>query len=465
MTANVLMIVIDSLRSDKLFGIDKTAKTPNLDKCIDSGIFFPNTISSADGTVMSWAGMFTALEPLKIGIRSEQYHKIDSRILNYFSLIKNEGFHVYGCVPKFANAFGMMNEFENNDKTYDHFQRLSEGLGPKIVSFLKSDLLKEPWFYFVHINDIHFPVIPPKNYDTKEFGESKYDRTISSIDEWIGKILKTVDLSKTLVIITSDHGSYVPSVKINDEWINYEIDGSKQKFTTKMGNKMPSFLDPLKTKLFFKAENYRKKNKEKKSKDLTLSPYQQRSLFYQRGDLDHFLFDERIRVPLLFLGCGITSKEKISLQVRSIDIFPTIFDLIGLKSYEENVDGQKLTPLMSGNSVSELPALIVSSPLIEVKSNDVIGIRTSKYKYARQLSPYVTFNFRDKDNSNHRVYLFDLENDPYEERNIAKDNLKIVKEMEDIITEKQSQFKKNNPEYSETELKNIEKELKKMGYI
>ncbi len=454
MTANVLMIVIDSLRSDKLFGKDKTAKTPNLDNYINDGIFFPNSISSSDGTVMSWAGMFTALEPLKTGIRSEQYHKIDSSIPNYFSLIKKEGFHVYGCVPKFANAFGMMNEFENNDKTYDHFQSLSEGLGSKIVSCLKSNVMKEPWLYFVHINDIHFPVIPPKNYDKKEFGESKYDRTISSIDEWIGKILKMVDLSKTLVIITSDHGSYVPSVKIDNKWVNYEIDGSKQKFTTKIGNKIPSFLDPVKTKLFFQAENIRKKNKEKKSKDLNLSPYQERSLFYQRGDLDHFLFDERIRVPLLFLGNGIKSNEKIHSQVRSIDIFPTIFDILGLKSCDENVDGQKLTPIMNGESISELPALIVSSPLIEVKSNDVIGIRTSKYKY-----------FRDKDNSNHRVYLFNLENDPYEENNIAKDNSTIVKDMEEIIFDKQSKSKQNNSQYSEDELKNIEKELKKMGYI
>lgn len=454
MTPNVLMIVIDSLRSDKLFGTDKTSKTPNLDNCINNGIFFPNTISSADGTVMSWAGMFTALEPLKTGIRSEQYQKIDSSIPNYFSLIKREGFHVYGCVPKFAKAFGMMNEFENNDKTYDRFQRLSEGLGLKIISFLKHKMMKEPWFYFVHINDIHFPVIPPKNYDSKEFGENKYDRTVSSIDEWIGKILKIVDLSKTLVIITADHGSYVPSVKINNTWINYEIDGSKQKLTTKLGNKFPSFLEPVKTKLFFQAENYRKKNKEKRSKDLILTPYQERSLFYQRGDLDHFLFDERIRVPLLFYGYGITSKDKILSQVRSIDIFPTVFDILGLKSNPKNIDGQKLTPLMKGDSISELPALIVSSPLIEVKSNDVIGIRTSKYKY-----------FRDKDNSNHRIYLFDLQKDPFEEKNIAKDNPEIIKEMEDIITEKQSQFKKNNPQYSEDELKNIEKELKRMGYI
>lgn len=453
MPENVLIIVIDSLRSDKLFGEEKTAKTPTLDNLIKNGIFFQNSISSADGTVMSWAGMFTSLEPLKTGVRSERYNKIDSSILNYFSLIKNEGYHVYGCVPKFATAFGMMNDFENNDKTYDHFLTLSEGLGEKILSHLKSDLMKEPWLYFVHINDIHFPVIPPKSFDNGEFGESKYDRTISSIDMWIGKILESVDLSKTLIVVTADHGAYVPSVKIGDKWINYETDGSKQKLTTKMSNKIPSFLEPVKTKLFFKVENYRKQVKEKKSQEFTLTPYQKRSLFSQRGDIDHFLFDERIKVPLIFFGQGIESK-KISVQVRTIDIFPTIFELLGLNSFEKNVDGRSLVPLMNGEYMSEIPALIVSSPLIEVESNDVIGLRTSKYKY-----------FRDKNNPKNRIHLFDLQNDLKEENNIAKDNPNLIQEFEEIVTTKLQESKKIHKEYDEDELKNIEKELKRMGYI
>lgn len=454
MPPNVLIIVIDSLRSDKLFGSEKNAKTPILDNLISEGTFFPNNISSADGTVMSWAGMFTALEPLKTGVRSERYNKIDSSILNFFSLIKNEGYRVFGCVPKFATAFGMMKDFENSDKTYDRFQHLSEGLGTKIFSQLSTLPTTEPWLYFLHVNDIHFPIIPPKEFDDSEFGESKYDRTLSSIDFWLGKIFEKVDLSTTLVVITADHGSYVPSVKIGDKWINFETDGSKQKFATKIGNKIPSFLEPVKTKIFFTVEKYRKKTKEKKSQELFLTPYQKRSLFFQRGDIDHFLYDERIKVPLLFLGYGIKSQKIISDQVRTIDIFPTIFDILKLKVHNDNVDGRSLFPLIDGKSLEELPAFIVSSPLIDVESNDVIGLRTSRYKY-----------FRDKDDSNKRVHLFDLQKDPFEENNISKDNPSVIEDMEKLIVQKQSESKSLNSDYSEDELKNIEKELKRMGYI
>lgn len=453
MPANVLFLVIDSLRSDKIFGSEKTAKTPILDNLIENGLFFPNNIASADGTMMSWAGMLTSLEPLKTGVKSEKNYRIDSKIPNNFSIMKKEGYHIFGCVPKFAKTFGMMQNFENEDTTYENFLSLYDGLGEKILSQLKAISNSEPWIYFVHINDIHFPVIPPKSHDEQKFGESKYDRTISSIDEWLGRILDKVDLEKTLVVITADHGAYVPSVKIGEQWVNYETDGNKQKLATKMGNKVPSFLEPVKTKLFFQVENYRKKIKEKKSEDFSLTPYQKRSLFSQRGDLDHFLFDERIKVPLIFTGNGIENNKIVSSQVRTLDIFPTLFDILNIKS-SSNSDGRSLIPQIKSESIDELPALIVSSPLIEVISNDVIGIRTSKYKY-----------FRDKDNPKNRVYLFDLKNDPLEEKNIAEDNLKIVNEMEKIVTDKLTESKSVNPEYSEDELKNIENELKKMGYI
>jgi len=450
---NILFLIIDSLRSDKFFGSQKTSKTPNIDKLLQKSVYFHNNISASDGTIFAWASIFTGLEPLKTGVRSERYNKIDSNVETYFSKLKKEGYSLYTCVPKIAHEFGMVEDFENTDKTYDHFLSLPDGLGNKIISKLNSKLI-EPWIYFVHINDIHFPIIPPKNYDRDEFGTSKYERTISSIDEWIGKILEHIDLKKTLVVITSDHGIYVPSVKIKDEWINFEVNGSSQKLTTKLGNKIPFFLGNLKTKMFFILENYRKKIKEKKLKDITLTQYQKRSLFSQRGDLDHFLFDEKIRVPLLFLGYGIESKKTIETQVRCIDIFPTIAEIIGLNKNEKNVDGRSLLPLIEGKQLEELPAFIISSPLMDVKSNDVIGIRTSEYKY-----------FRDKDDPNKRVHLFNLKSDPLEENNIYEKNPKIINKLESLLTQKLSEIKQMNPEYTEEELKNIQNELKKMGYI
>ena len=50
MKPNVFLLTIDSLRADKVFGNTKTSLTPNIDNLIKNGIYFTQTISSADGT-------------------------------------------------------------------------------------------------------------------------------------------------------------------------------------------------------------------------------------------------------------------------------------------------------------------------------------------------------------------------------------------------------------------------------
>ena len=48
-------------------------------------------------------------------------------------------------------------------------------------------------------------------------------------------------------------------------------------------------------------------------------------------------YDDRFRIPLCFSGFGITSKHIISDQVRSIDIFPTILELCGIKIKQKKI--------------------------------------------------------------------------------------------------------------------------------
>ena len=73
------------------------------------------------------------------------------------------------------------------------------------------------------------------------------------------------------------------------------------------------------------------------------------------------LYDELIRVPLIFFGNTIqTKKKKIKNQVRHVDIFPTILDLVKIKEQKET-DGQSLEDLINDDNVEEkeeLPAYI-----------------------------------------------------------------------------------------------------------
>ena len=46
-----------------------------------------------------------------------------------------------------------------------------------------------------------------KELNNKKYGNNKYDRILSAMDVWIGKILDNIDLSNTLVVLTADHAT------------------------------------------------------------------------------------------------------------------------------------------------------------------------------------------------------------------------------------------------------------------
>ena len=87
--------------------------------------------------------------------------------------------------------------------------------------------------------NIGFFRIEIKKFDDEEFGSSMYARTVSSIDYWFGKILKKINLEKTLLVITADHGERIP---FEDK--GYSHFQPKFEPTTKLGKKLDLFPDP-----------------------------------------------------------------------------------------------------------------------------------------------------------------------------------------------------------------------------
>ena len=446
--------MIDSFRADKFYGSDKTSKTPNIDFLLQNGTYFEQAISSADATLLSWASLFTGLHPFKTGVRSLKFNKINSNITTYFILLKNSDYSTYAFVPTVSRAIGLFSKFENNDNSYDYYLNLSDGLGTKIINLLDSKKMKEPWIFYVHIEDLHFPIIVPKKYRNEKYGKTKYEQKISNIDEWIGKILEKINLNNTLLILTSDHGTYVKHVEHDSRQINFEVNGELQTIVRNLGNLIPKPLLPVKNRLFFFLEKIRKARKIKKISELDLLPHEKRALLNQRGDTDHYLYDDNVRVPLVFAGYGIEKPIKITQQVRSIDIFPTIMEIIGLDD-KKTKDGVSLLPLIKGEKMIELPAYIESTPLIDVNTTDVIGIRTSNFKF-----------FRDKDDNQKSIHLFNLKKDPYEDNNLNNDEKDTVNEMERILQNIISESENaKHEEINEDDSKRIENELKKLGYI
>ena len=182
----------------------------------------------------------------------------------------------------------------------------------------------------------------------------------------------------------------------------------------------------------------------------TLDEYQIRST-YKRGK--NYLFDEAIRIPLLFIGAGVEHSGMINDLVRHVDIFPTLAHLMNIPINQKNIDGRNLLNLMNGKSENEIPAIIESMPLLEKPLGDVIGVRTSKYKY-----------FRSRVNPKLDVSLFDLVDDPKEIKNIASSKPDIIIDMELILTDNFKNIPDVKEEITNDKKKLALKTLKEMGY-
>jgi len=414
---NILLILVDSFNHRKIFS--QNTLIPEIDKLVNSGVYFSQATSIADATLLSTTGLFTGLYPFKTGIRSPTKNLLNKNIHTFFSVLEKEGYENYAFRPTLQENDDLFPNFKNEDSLYDVFKNMSDGLGEKILDQLQKKKDK-PWFLFIHPHDLHQPIIVPEEFRDEKFGISNYEKASASIDSWIGKIINQINLNETLVVITGDHGSYVKSLSVNGESI-IEADGLTQLRLSQLSNKFPKFLDPIKKKVFFAMENKKQNKKQEIISKMDLTPNEKRNLLAGRFTTEHSLFDDQIRIPLIFVGYNVQKGIKITQQVRNIDIFPTIFELIGLKN-NLDIDGISLKKIIDGETIKEIPAFIESNPLTIKKSNDVIGIRTSHYKY-----------FRSKENVNDRINLYDLQDDPFENNNLATKRSDIILEMEKIL--------------------------------
>jgi len=474
---NILFILIDGLRADKCHGDKKTSVTPHIDSLIQNGVYFNQTICSAPVTPTALSSLFTGLYSSEAIILNNEIFTINQAHKNYVQHLKEIGYTTYAFIPEPTYLFEQGRIFDENVFKHPYTDTLFNGNGKLIVEKLKENSLRDPWFYYLHLYDLYVASVfeiddgGSKELNDKKFGDNKYDRILSAMDVWIGKILDNVDLSNTLVILTADHaterGDYDSKLeeyasrcqKIRTSWEPNLISRS----VSARVKKIPKILQPMKTYMSKSYSGRRRKIVENRIQpEMEKIENEDLSVYYKRLKKSAAMivfetFDDRFRIPLCFSGFGITSKHIISDQVRSIDTFPTIMGIINSADIQ-NVRGRSLLPYLEGKKMKEVPVLIESistSP----KSNTAnsIGLRTSQHKY-----------FRDRNRSTKNVHLYDLIKDPLEERNLADKLPDVVKKMESILNEILSQksfdYEKVN-ELNDDEMQNIEKELRKLGYI
>ena len=479
MKPNILFIVIDSLRADKCYGDKKTSVTPNIDSLIKNGTYFSQTITHGQSTIPCMSSILTGLYPFESMSQNDDIFVINPEADVYMNNFKNFGYNTYAIVQDSLAHMGLDRIFKNDFEMYPVTSKVWDSLGQQIVNKLKNRKLSEPWFYYLHLYDLMWISTParfnpdegPNEIRDDKYGKNQYERIFSVMDTWLGRILHNLNLKNTLIVITADHGTDIGVYTSTMEKSNKHYQKLRErdsnisfKIGQKIAHKFPKSMKPVSKKL---AGAYKSKSDEtiqnkikpelEKIEKMELRPYEKRLMKYSIMPISN-LYDEKHRVPLIFSGYNIPSDTIISQQVQSVDIFATIADIIGLDNVNHDRRGRSLIPLMQGKQLEEIPAFLESATnSTRSPDSNVIGIRTSEFKY-----------FRDRDDSTKNIHLYDLREDPLEENNIAETKKDVVEKMEktvvDILKGKDLRHVESN-ELSEDEIKKARSVLSRLGYI
>lgn len=416
---NVLLISIDTLRADHLSCYEYHRQTsPSIDKLAQEGILFKNAFSQCSWTIPSHGSIFTSKLPHRHGGTIDTspggtWHPLPPSNLTLAEFLRENGY----ITAAFTSGGYMITRnglhqgfdlyYNNSGPGWDPFFNI-ERLVSRASNWLKRNRYT-PFLLFFHTFEVHTPYIRQhfteglergRLSDTvehyrdlkylkeatdaeKEYTIALYDGGIYHADRYIGMLLETLSqlgLSRnTIIILTSDHGE--------EFWEHYPQ----------------------------RAANH-----------------------------GHSGYDELLHVPLIFVLPHTDVKgRRISDQVRSLDIFPTILSALSIKYDKRSIDGESLLPLIKGSPQKELVAY--SEDLHCGPERKVIRTKRYKYIYAPDLTQvregHTGVDFYGKDVQFlaplYQEELYDLEKDPSEKHNIAARQKTLVekfrKQVRDIF--------------------------------
>jgi arylsulfatase A-like enzyme/Tfp pilus assembly protein PilF len=126
----------------------------------------------------------------------------------------------------------------------------------------------------------------------------------------------------------------------------------------------------------------------------------------EHGEAVHgfFVYETTLHVPLIVRGPRVIPGTRITGVTRSIDVLPTVLDLLGLADATPKVSGRSLAPALTGKAVTDEPTFAESlTPLIHYGWSDLRALRDGRWKYI--LAP--------------RPELYNLDQDPGELKNLV----------------------------------------------
>jgi len=358
---NLVLVTIDTLRPDRLgcYGHSQI-ETPNLDKVAQLGVLFENAVSQAPLTAPSHASMLTGMYPTVHKVRDTGGFVLPSSHTTLGEILRQQGWDTAAFIGAsvLKKSFGLDQGFG----VYD--DRMPKPAAGRMAS----------------------------EYPERRAGEV-VDRAIRWLDSQSGKPFFL------WVHVFDPHFPYDPPPPFRQKYAGRPYEGEV------------AYTDQQLGRLF---EAIAKKAPSENTLIAVLSDHGEG--LSEHGEYTHgvFVYDVTLRIAFTIAGPGVPRGLRVKQQARTIDLLPTLLELLGGKA-PPGVQGVSLAPAFAGKEVPTTYAYVETLfPKINMGWAELRGIRTNRWKYIRAPKPE----------------LYDLVQDPAETTNVIARHLSEVQELE-----------------------------------
>lgn len=341
---NVVLIVIDALRSDHLpfYGYQRDT-APFLTELSKQSVVFENTFSASSWTSPGTASIFTSLYPYQHGvlmgllaIRNAQkidpnikVNRIPEEITTITEVLKENGYQTYGIADNLniGNRQGFTQGF---DKFRTFMYRDASNLNKIAKGWRKKLMANGKYFLYLHYMEPHAPYHPREPWFNRYYHPQNHAPEKSKSNP---HTTPTPDHSKTG--LTGEEEEY------QDERDLASRDERRKRRIAAYDSEI-NFADQH-IKELFELFQWDKNT-------LVIVTADHGEGLWDHGLMAHgkTLFREEIQVPLMVYLPGEKIARRVSTNVSTIDILPTIRDLVGLPK-DEVYEGASLAPLINGS--------------------------------------------------------------------------------------------------------------------
>jgi len=414
---NVVFIVIDMLRSDRLSMYGHSRRTsPIMDQLASKGIRFANVEAQSSWTKASMASLWTGMYPERTGIQ-RFFHAMPQEATMPAEIFKQAGYLTAGVWRNgwVANNFGF-------DQGFDLYVRPRQvrpehkvrrpPLGSRSIPGTDMDAtlsaiefmtgsVSAPFFLYLHYMDVHQYLYTDLSPDFGTGLADLYDSSIFWTDHNVGRIMQALQelkiIDKTMVVIVSDHG---------EAFFEHGIEGH--------------------------ARN---------------------------------LYREVLETPwLIFLPWELEQGVVVEQRVANVDVWPTLLDMLGLPSLP-GAEGQSLVPLILDVAAGRAEGgAETERPLYSQLDRSWGTVGADPKPTTSILKGYYRLNYWSE--MPDRVELYDRSVDPKERRNLSAAQPEVVEELRAEVEAFLALPKTNWDAAPEVELNEMHRaQLRALGYV